>query len=398
MTARRIDPQQHAGMRVAVRVFREDPPAAALRSLVALASTPWVTAHVAGMADLHVSTDVCVGTVFATDHALLPATLGGDLGCGVVGQRFALDARSLDRRTLRAVLDELATRVPCGDQAHARRRAPALPEELTRDGLSTRALDRTRAVLGPRHLGTLGGGNHFVELDRDTEGYLWALVHTGSRGLGAAVTAHHRAAAGPAPFAALDARTPQGAAYLADLAWARAFARHNRATILAHVRDVIAKHTGAAPLERADHTEDPPDALPSYVETEHNFVREETHAGRSVFVHRKGAAPAGLGTYTLVPGSMGTATYLVRGLGSPDSLGSCSHGAGRVLSRREAHQTLDPRAVDRALRHIELRADARATVIEEAPQVYRDLRAVLDEQRELIEPVLRLEPLAVLKG
>ena len=174
------------GSRVPVLVFRSDPPAAAVRALRALASTPHVVGHVAGMADLHVGSGVCVGTVFATEHHAIPAALGGDLGCGIVAQRFDLHAPSLDRRTLRALLDALSRRIPVGDQAHPRAHAPSLPEPFTTAPFSTHALVRTRDRLGPQHLGTLGGGNHFVELDRDALGRIGGLEAIDTSDLAAA--------------------------------------------------------------------------------------------------------------------------------------------------------------------------------------------------------------------
>ena len=363
-------------------------PDGALAQLQRLARQPYVVGHVAAMPDLHVANGVAVGSVFATDGYVVPSALGGDLGCGVSAVHFAAAARGLDLATLRRILVGWSARIPVGD-AVQRGRGAVVPDELLKDALSTQALSHQRERLARRHLGTLGGGNHFVELDRDSAGEVWVLVHSGSRGLGAAIGAHHAkvaVACGEGDIAGLSVTTEAGRACLADTAWALSFAAANRRGLLAAAVEVVATEIEVSP-----------DAA-SAIDVHHNFVAQEEHGGRSLWVHRKGAISARQGARVLIPGSMGTASYVAEGLGEAKSFCSASHGAGRMMTRKEAHERI---SIDR-LRHTMRRVvhDERraASLVEEAPGAYRDIAEVLEDEADLVRPVLRLEPLVVLKG
>jgi tRNA-splicing ligase RtcB len=378
------------GQRVPVHVWARAISDETRRQLVRVASQPYVTMHVAAMADAHVAEGVAVGTVFATENAVVPGALGGDLGCGMSAVRTGVDSAALDTRTREALLAALARAVPVGDATH-RGRGVDVPDALLSPALSTRSLERTRDALAPRHLGTLGGGNHFLELDRDAEGEVWLLVHSGSRGLGAAVAAHHAGAARGRSdgerdaLAALDVREEPGRAYLADVAWALAFARENRRRLASRALDVLSGVVG--PVAQAE-----------VVDIHHNFVAQETWQGRDVLVHRKGAVAVPAGATALIPGSMGTASYIVTGLGCAQAFGSCSHGAGRVMSRREAREHVTLSAFTRSMRGVVYPPGVARRLVEEAPAAYRDIREVLDDQEDLVARQTRLEPLAVLKG
>lgn len=374
------------GQRVPIRIWARAISPETVRQLQQIARRPYVVEFVAAMADAHLSEGVAVGTVFATERTVVPRALGGDLGCGMSALRIGERAESLDRRTLEEILRALGRVVPTGDRLH-RGRGIEVPEALLATALSTRSLERSREALARRHLGTLGGGNHFLELDRDPDGGLWLLVHSGSRGLGAAVAAHHARVAetsGEDVLAGLDTETPSGSAYLNDVRWALDFARSNRSALSARALEVIG------------------DFIPISVEQEidihHNFVDRERWFGREVYVHRKGAVAIPSGTFALVPGSMGTASYIVEGVGSEDAFGSCSHGAGRVMSRKEARATIRPEALERAMRRVVYPEGHSRHLVEEAPAAYRDIGEVLDDQEDLIRRRLRLEPIAVLKG
>jgi tRNA-splicing ligase RtcB (3'-phosphate/5'-hydroxy nucleic acid ligase) len=380
-----FDPER--GQRVPVRVWARAPSPEAVRQLRQIASRPYVVSRVAAMPDVHMAEGVAVGTVFATERTVVPAALGGDLGCGVAAVRLDVDAGALDRRSLERMLDDIARMVPVGDAVH---RGPgvSVSAELLASPLSTRTLDRVRDRLAGAHMGTLGGGNHFLELDRDAEAHVWLLVHSGSRGLGGAVAAHHRRAAeasDPDPLAGLDVESRAGAAYVRDAGWAIDFARANRQTILSFAIDAISEAIGR-PVETEP-----------VVDVHHNFVACEHHAGRSLWVHRKGAIGLREGELGIIPGSMGTATYLVRGRACADAFDSCSHGAGRRMTRSQARRSISPKALAASMRRVVFKAP-RAALVEEAPEVYRDIREVLEDEEDLVTPVLRLEPVAVLKG
>lgn len=369
------------GQRVPVEIWSRAPSEECVRQLVRLACRPYVVERVCGMADAHVAEGVSVGTVFATRNEVVPRALGGDLGCGVLA--IELSVSDLDRPSLERAMRDLLRAIPAGDALH---RSPvAAPDHLFEDPLSTSTLERTRAALVKKHLGTLGGGNHFLEIDRDASGQAWLLVHSGSRGLGGAIAAHHVRAAESAdsdPLAALSADTAEGAAYLADHAWALAFARENRMALARRAIEIASEALGVE-IE----------AVRS-IDTHHNFVVRES----GLLVHRKGAVSIPRGDLGIVPGSMATATYIVEGLGNPLAFDSCSHGAGRVLTRREAHRAVSRSAFERSMRRIVWPAHLAARLVEESPQVYRDVVEVLEDQEDLVRRRLRLEPVLVLKG
>lgn len=374
------------GQNVPVRVWARHTAPETVRQLLGLARQPYVVGFVAAMADAHVSEGVAVGTVFATEATVVPRALGGDLGCGMTALRTSIEARTLDRETLRLIVKTLGAAIPAGHDAH-RGKGVAVPDDLFAAPLSTNALEHARVALSARHLGTLGGGNHFVELDRDVDGNVWMLVHSGSRGLGAAIAAHHVAATGAAnALAGLDTNAREGEAYLRDHAWALAFARANRDALARRAHEIVSDV-----LHTSFETDAP-------IDVHHNFVARERWGGRDLLVHRKGAVAVPEGTLALVPGSMGTASYVVEGLGNPASFGSCSHGAGRVLTRTQARRSIGTEALARAMRAVVYPEALARRLVEEAPAAYRDIVEVLDDQRDLVKRRTRLEPIAVLKG
>lgn len=283
----------------------------------------------------------------------------------------------------------MSRRIPVGRDVHrgARREAPAALFEAT---LSTGALTHAREALSPRHLGTLGGGNHFVELDRDAGGDLWILVHSGSRGLGKVIADHHmraaleRAPASPKTIATLDTREASGRAWLEQRLGGRStFARANREALAAVAIEVLFELTGVEPDE--------------VIDVHHNHVARERHGERDLYVHRKGATPAREGELGIIPGSMATATWLVRGLGCARSWTSCSHGAGRVMTRREARDRVDARALDHRMRGVVYDRRRVRDLVEEAPE-YCNCRAVLDGTRVVHADAAPWGPVVVLKG
>ncbi|MBX3252382.1 MAG: RtcB family protein [Myxococcales bacterium] len=382
----RVSFEPDRGQRVPIRIWARQLAPDTLRQLQRLAARPYVVDFVAAMADAHVAEGVAVGSVFATERTVVPRALGGDLGCGMSALRLGIDAGALGRPELEAIVRALARAIPTGDAVH-RGRGVAVPDEIFARPLSTRSLEHTREAQARRHLGTLGGGNHFLELDRDPEGGLWLLVHSGSRGLGAAIAAHHARAASASEsddLAGLDVEGQEGNAYLSDVQWALDFARANRGALSRRALEVIGELVPVTDEERVD--------------IHHNFVAREHWFGRDVYVHRKGAVAVPTGTRALIPGSMGTASYLVEGLGNEDSFGSCSHGAGRVMSRKEARSAIRPEALRRAMRRVVFPEHLSRHLVEEAPSAYRDITEVLDDQEDLVRRRLRLEPIAVLKG
>lgn len=343
--------------------------------------------RVALMPDVHLAADVCIGTVVATGRTLYPNAVGGDIGCGVAALAFECEAARLeDARAAAALLAGLYRAVPL--TRHGRRRAPGLSPELAGRSLSSPSLESLKNADGVLQVGTLGRGNHFVELQADSEGRLWLMLHSGSRGMGQAIRDHHlaRCVAGRSGLRYLDATSAEGAAYLQDVSWAIDYAEWSRRAMVAAVCEV------ARDVLRSDPDEG------SYVSCNHNHVRRETHDGEALWVHRKGAIPAAPGEPGLIPGSMGTHSFHVEGRGCAEALCSSAHGAGRRLSRTEARRRLSAKDVTRELRGVWFDHRLAAGLREEAPSAYKDVDAVLRAEHELVRIRRRLRPVLCFKG
>jgi tRNA-splicing ligase RtcB len=373
-------------MTAPITMWVTDKPSADVRvALERLAASADVQ-RVAVMPDVHLAGGVCIGTVTATTQRIFPAAVGGDIGCGVAALRFDAAASLLDSAEhAAAVLAGLYRVVPF--IKHARREAPDLSEALAAQPLSAPALEALKVRDGRLQLGTLGRGNHFLELQRDEDGSLWLMVHSGSRAMGPAIREHHvRGAPNDNGLAWLDASAPDGVRYLNDMAWARAYARHNRQHMIERVVELLGELYGA----HADWS--------SLVDCDHNHVARERLENRTLWVHRKGALHAAAGEPGIIPGSMGSASYHVVGRGEPSALCSSSHGAGRAMSRTDARRRITTK---RLLSDVEgVWFDHRLTerLREEAPAAYKDIGAVMRAQRELTRIVRKLEPVLVYKG
>ncbi|MCA9243169.1 MAG: RtcB family protein [Phycisphaerales bacterium] len=344
-------------------------------------------ARIAVMPDVHLAVGGCVGMVVATSRRILPQAVGGDIGCGMLAIATDVGADALacpDRSG--ALLNRLRTAVPAmrhRDLASA----PAL-DGLQPSLLSTASLAKRAEREGRIELGSLGRGNHFLEFQRDEEGRLWLMIHSGSRCMGQAISGAHdanaeRAAGG---LRCLDAATPAGQAYLNDVAWARAYAAENRRLIANAAGAVLNELIGAALLPE------------TRIECDHNHVRIEAHFGRELLLHRKGAAPAAEGEPGVIPGSMGTESFHTIGRGCADALRSSSHGAGRALTRTEARRRVSPERLERQLGDVAFDTRLADRLCEEAPSAYKDIGGVMRAQRELTRISRRLRPVLVYKG
>jgi len=395
------------GLRLPVKSWCADVDPLALRQAVNLANHPAVALHVALMPDCHVGYGMPIGGVVAVKDALIPNAVGVDIGCGMVAVETDLPAeRFADLPERRAFMTRVKARVPVGEgHSHGSRQAWEGFERFC--DASPEAADRWPSALDRENLGTLGGGNHFIELQVSDEGFVWLMIHSGSRNLGQRVASHYHAEARslnsqmrvelPDPdLAFLPTNSKAGRDYLRDMTFALAYARENRRRMMAVCREALQDLAG-------------PVAFGREVNIHHNYAAEEQHFGRTFFVHRKGATRARLDETGIIPGSMGTPSYIVRGLGNPESFTSCSHGAGRAMGRAEANRRLTEDACNRAMSGIAFdrwgQAKARwgkrrgASVdLSEAPQAYNDIEAVIESERDLIEPLVKLRPLAVVKG
>lgn len=345
--------------------------------------------RIAVMPDVHLGGESCIGTVVATRGRILPRAVGGDIGCGIATVRFAAEADALlsDEGTIARLLAGLRLLVP--PQRHSRETRPeALPAVLEESPLSHRSLETVRRRDGRVQFATLGRGNHFLELQEDDEGALWAMVHSGSRAMGTAITEHHLRACRTTPegISYLDAEDAAGRAYLADLAWARRYAEESRLAMLRAVSILLGELAGVAPEEE------------SLIACDHNHVLLEEHGGDSYWVHRKGALRACEGERAVIPGSMGTTSFHVEGRGEPASLRSSSHGAGRRLRRGDALRRISVKELRRQLGRVRVDPVLEESLRDEAPGAYRDIERVMRAQRELTRIVRRVRPRLCHKG
>jgi tRNA-splicing ligase RtcB (3'-phosphate/5'-hydroxy nucleic acid ligase) len=352
------------------------------RAVERLARSPDVR-HVAVMPDVHLARDVCVGTAVATSELIYPAAVGTDIGCGIAAVAFDTASQVVDERVAVELLSRLPARVPVNRQPDR-----SLPTDLLAATLSDPNLDRVRMRDGSVQFGTLGRGNHFLEFQRDEEGRLWLMVHSGSRAMGRAIREFHetRIPGGGNKLKAIPADTPEGEAYLTDLHWARSYAKASRRCMIDRAARVLSELTGV---------EFDPD---SYFDCDHNHVRRETHLGSEFWVHRKGAVSAGMGEVGSIPGSMGTVSFHVSGRGEQLSLRSSSHGAGRAMSRDQARRRVRSFDLLQKMEGIYFDMKLTAALREESPQAYKDVTKVLRAEAELTRIVRRLKPIVVYKG
>ena len=358
-----------------------------------LANLPCAFHHVAIMADAHVGYGMPIGGVLATRDAVIPNGVGVDIGCGMRAVRTGLHALQID--VIKKILAGLRKAIPVGFTHHKTAQPAKRMPPLPASDLPVVEQEFARARC---QLGTLGGGNHFIELQQGCDDRLWLMVHSGSRNLGYKVAEHYNRLAVQLAatstmeipkawqLAALASSEPVGRQYLAEMAYCVDFARANRREMMAVVQDIVAQATGC-------------DQFDAPLDVAHNYVACEEHFSQSVWVHRKGATRARKGELGIIPGSQGSTSYIVRGLGNPESFLSCSHGAGRVLGRKQAQRVLDLHKEIARLnaRHVLHNLRCRAD-LEEAPGAYKDIAKVIDRQRDLVEVVVELQPLAVVKG
>ncbi|WP_304608337.1 RtcB family protein [Isoptericola luteus] len=380
---------------------------AARTQLRNIAALPWVEG-VRVMPDVHLGKGATVGSVIAMRDAVSPNAVGVDIGCGMIGVRTSLTADDLpdDLAALRARIEAA---IPVGFRAHGepvdlRRLRPVsgkgTSEVLRGSDAFWARFERLHARVSDiegrarRQLGTLGGGNHFTELCLDTDGHVWLQLHSGSRNIGKTLAEqhvgvakgleHNRGLADP-DLAVFLAGSPQMDAYLNDLWWAQEYAARSRAVMMAlavqAVRDTFA---------------DREITFETVANVHHNYVAVEHVDGADLIVTRKGAIRAGAGDVGLIPGSMGTGSYIVRGLGNPASYWSASHGAGRRMSRNAARRTYTLDDLADQTRGVECRKDA--GVLDEIPGAYKDLDAVIAAQADLVEVVVRLRTILCVKG
>ncbi|MFT4976123.1 MAG: tRNA-splicing ligase RtcB [Myxococcota bacterium] len=380
----------------------------ALKQLHNTASLPFIYRWLAVMPDVHWGIGATVGSVVATEHAIVPAAVGVDIGCGMMAVQTSLTATDLPE-SLRHVRSAIEAAVPHGRTDNGRKkdrgawkRVPASTNEAwsTLKGRFDGICDRHPAIAqsnNVRHLGTLGSGNHFIEVCLDENDRVWVMLHSGSRGVGGRIGGYFiRLAREEMRSWYIDlpdkdlAYLPEGSRYFDDyieaVSWAQDYARANRELMMAATLEALRGCWGIPPFS----------ADTMVVNCHHNYVSREEHFGDSVWVTRKGALRARAGELGIIPGSMGTRSYIVRGKGNPDSFHSCSHGAGRAMSRKEARRRFSLADHERATKGIECRKDVE--VIDETPMAYKPIDAVMAAQQDLVEVQHTLRQVVCVKG
>ncbi|MCU1452604.1 MAG: hypothetical protein JWN46_750 [Acidimicrobiales bacterium] len=351
---------------------------------------PIVRGHVALMADAHLGLGATVGSVVPTEGAIIPACVGVDIGCGMAAVRSDLVAADLPD-DLQPLLRDIGKAVPAGvGRGHTGRAVDAPSERRTKAAEAWLRDHQPRTDLDPKQrrtaldqLGTLGSGNHFVEVSLDEEDRVWVVLHSGSRGIGNQLAMGHIARARKVAkrleigledpdLAYLLEGTPEFDHYVADLLWAQDYAARNREVMLDGVVTAVFAAVGRGRARER-------------VNCHHNYSVREVHEGRALWVTRKGAIRAGVGDLGVIPGSMGTSSYIVEGLGSPASYESCSHGAGRRLSRTQARKRLTPESLTVAMGDRTWLADRARHLVDEHPDAYKDIDRVMADQADLVQ-------------
>lgn len=394
------------GAQVPVHIFTDDIDAQALRQLHNIASLPIVHPHVAAMPDVHAGIGATVGSVIPTRGAIIPAAVGVDIGCGMNAVRTTLTASDLPDNLAR-LRSAIEAEVPVGFEQHEWSRVQG-----SRQARAVRPLGDRLAHIVERHrgiakmlrqfertwicqAGTLGGGNHFIEICLDEEQRVWIMLHSGSRGIGNVIGRYFIAAAQKdmrrhqlqlpdADLAYFSEGSTVFDDYVEAVDWAQDYALLNRSEMMRRVFDVLAKH---APPFRLDG---------EAINCHHNYIARETHGDEDLYVTRKGAISARQGELGIIPGSMGARSFIVRGKGNPESFCSCSHGAGRSMSRSEAKRRFNRFDLAEQTAGIECRKDG--GVVDEIPAAYKNIDAVMAHQSDLVEVVHTLRQVVCIKG
>ncbi len=387
---------------VPVKIWSEDVEQSALDQLKNLSYHPAIFGHVAAMPDVHTGKGAPVGTVIPTRSAIIPAAVGVDIGCGMIAARLSIFSSELPD-SLKSIREEIEQTVPVGFRSHITEPVCALKTKHiagTLKGILEKHPDigkrkRSVAETWRLQLGTLGGGNHFIEVCLDEAERVWLMLHSGSRGIGNALGTYfielaqrdmgvHLRNLPDKQLAYLNEGTAHFDDYVEAVEWAQQYAKFSRKVMLNLILDALKSH-----LPEFHVTEE-------VINCHHNYVTREFHFGEELLVTRKGAIRAGLGEMGIIPGSMGTASYIVRGKGSDDSLQSCSHGAGRKMSRRAARRKFNRLDLAKQTEGVECRKDR--GVLDEIPGAYKDIDLVMDNQKDLVDVVYKLRAIVCVKG
>jgi tRNA-splicing ligase RtcB len=380
--------------RIVIKSWCNDPEENALAQARNLANLPFAFRQVCLMPDTHEGYGMPIGGVIATQGAVIPNAVGVDIGCGMLAVRTSLE--EFDLSALKRIVGIMRRTIPVGFDHHKEAQDEYLMPPLDDPALYPEVSRQYRSAC--KQIGTLGGGNHFIEVQKGSDGHIWFMIHSGSRNIGLKVASRHNRIAVDLnerwhvavpkkwELAFLPVESEEASEYLREMRYCLEFALANRQLMASRVRDAF-------------RDEFPEVTFGEAINIHHNYASMENHFGQIVLVHRKGATSAREGEMGIIPGSQGTASYIVRGKGNPDSFMSCSHGAGRRMGRQAAVRNLDLEAEKKALEEKGILHALRGKKdLEEAAGAYKDIDVVMEEQRDLVDIIVRLEPLAVIKG
>ena len=399
--------------KIPVKLWLDDIEEGALAQAKNLANLPFAFKHIAIMPDAHQGYGMPIGGVMATKGVVVPNAVGVDIGCGMCAVKTSLT--ELDTDTLKKIMGEIRKVIPVGFAKHQQQQDEDLMPQGVAQLASVPALEaggRRFESCHPDHiipkeynnalksLGTLGGGNHFIEIQKGSDGFIWIMIHSGSRNLGFKVAKHYNKVAqdlnekwysnvpefkGEDGLAFLPLDTQEGKDYLMEMNYCVDFALANRKLMMDRVTLAISKEL--------DHNV----VFQPMINIAHNYAMMENHFGQNVMVHRKGATLARVGTVGIIPGSQGTKSYIVTGKGNRESFESCSHGAGRKMGRKQAQRTLSLEEEQKKLEGI-VHSVRTEKDLDEAPGSYKDISVVMGNQEDLVDISVELTPLGVIKG
>lgn len=373
--------------KIPIKSWATDLEEEALRQAKNLSDLSFAYSHIALMADAHVGFGMPIGGVLASLGVIIPNAVGVDIGCGIIAAKT--DIKNMDIRAIEKIVDKAHKSIPLGFKHHKRPRTWEGFNNSPNSKIIMEELDAARYQLG-----TLGGGNHFLTMEQGSDGHIWLMVHSGSRNFGYKIAEYYNNIAvklnektklvpPKQDLAGLYMDSDEGQEYFNAMNYALEFAAENRRQLLEQFYDIFREETKSREILKK-------------VSIHHNYASLEKHFGKEVIVHRKGAIRAERGELGIIPGSMGTPSYIVEGLGNPESFRSCSHGAGRVMSRRQANKTITKEMADKAMGgivHKGWRKD-----FSEAPMAYKDIEEVMENQKDLVKRAIKLTPLGVIKG
>jgi tRNA-splicing ligase RtcB len=361
-----------------------------------VASLPFVFKHVSLMPDVHLGKGALVGSVIATKEAIIPAAVGVDIGCGMMAVKMPFSGDRLEGK-LKKIRQDLEATIPVGFNENQEADRFVLNWQGWRDFPELHSGVQHLENKSLKQMGSLGGGNHFIELCLDLDNQVWLMLHSGSRNIGNQLAQYHiKTARNLAKLANLNlpdpdlahfvAGTPEFEAYWRDLQWAQDYARYNRDIMMERFKRIVEKHLTGGKVTK-------PILM---VNCHHNYAEKEVHFNEEVYVTRKGAVRAQKEDYGIIPGSMGTKSYIVKGKGNCDSYCSCSHGSGRLMSRNKAKLQFTLDDLIQQTQGIECRKDE--GIIDEIPGAYKPIDRVMEQQSDLVEVVATLKQVVCVKG